>query len=61
MSVTTLLQPGSPYHLNAIAETEGMWPDVELSTDVPEGVDDDDPMNGSFLGLSPSDEGERLE
>ena len=61
MSVTTALQPRSPSHLNAIDETEGMWPDVGLSMDVSEGVDDDDPVNGSFFGLSVSDEGERHE
>jgi hypothetical protein len=55
MSVTTFLQPRTPSHINAIDETESMWPDVGLSMDVLDGVDDDDPMNDS---LSVSDEGE---
>jgi len=61
MSVTTLLQPRSPTHLNPIDETESILADVGPSMDVPEGVDDDDPMNSFFFGLSPSEEGERHE
>ena len=58
MSVTTLPQPTSPFHLNAIDEMESIGPETGPSVDVIEGVDDDDPMNGFFFGLSPSEEGE---